>query len=53
MKTLTLFTLILSLTLIVIGTSPFFHFIGTFGIILSIILFVDIFYFQNKSKKSY
>jgi len=51
MKTLTLITLILSLTLIVIGNSLIFHYVGTFGIILSIILFIDIFYFQKKSKK--
>ena len=51
MKTLTLITLILSLTLIVIGKALIFHYVGTFGIILSTLLFIDIFYFQKKSKK--
>ena len=48
MKTMTLITLILSLILIVIGGAEIFHWVGTFGILISLLLFSDIFYFQKR-----
>jgi hypothetical protein len=56
MKTISFITLLLSVTLFTISAytnSPVFGAISVIGMIIALTTFIDAFYFQKKSKKSY